>query len=141
MDILQHFNYLWHNYNLLNDLLQNIWNLYEFLLVRNYWDGCLLISIDNLKDLFDVVDVSNNLFELLHDNCFFNYFFDFSDCFIFIFYFNDFFTFLNYFFDLLDYNWHFNNFLNNFFYVSVNIDKLWNDSFNLNNFRNFNYNL
>lgn len=138
MNILQYFNNLWHHDNLFNNLFQNIWNLNEFLFVRNYWYWCLFISIYNLKDFFDMVDISHNLFELLHDNCFLDNSFNFSDCFIFVLYFNNFLILSNNLFDLFNNDGYFNNFLNNFFNISVNVNKLWNDSFNFNNFRNFN---
>lgn len=141
MNIFQNFNDLWHNNNFFNNFFQNVWNLNEFLFVRNDWYWCLLISIDYLKNFFYMVDVSDYLFEFFHNNCLFNDFFYLSDCLIFIFNFNDFFIFFDNFFDLFNDDWDLNYLFDNLFNVFVNVDKLRDDSFNFNNFWNFNNDL
>ena len=85
-----------------------------------------------------MVDVSDNLFEFLHNDCLFNNPFDFSDSFIFVLDLNNLFIFLNNLFDSFDNDRNFNNLFNDFFNVSVDIDQLWKNSFNFNNLWNFN---
>ncbi len=92
-----------------------------------------------------MVDVSNNFFELFHNDWFFNYFFDFLYGFIFISDFNNFFVLSDDLFKLFNDNWDFNNLFNYVLDISVNVYQLRYNFFNLSQFRylnnNFSYSL
>jgi hypothetical protein len=138
VNIFKDFNDLRHDNDLFNDLFKNVWNFDESFFVGNDWNWSLFVSVNDLQDLFDMVDVSDNLFELLHDNCLFNNSFDLSDRFVFVLDFNDFFVFLYNFFKSFDNDWNFDDLFNDLFDVSVDIDQLWKNSFNFNDLWNFN---
>ena len=133
MNILQNFYNLWHNHDLFNNFLKNVWNFNEPFLVSNDWDWCLLISVDNLKDLLDMIDVSDNFFEFFHNYGFLNCSLNLLDSFVLILDLNDSLIFFYNFLYSFYYDWNLNDLLDNFFNISVNVNKL------RHNFLNFIY--
>lgn len=101
-------------------------------------DWSLFESVNNLKNLFNVVDVSYDLFEFLHNNCPLNNGFNLFDSLIFISDFDDLFILSNNLFDLFDDDWYFDNLFNDVLNVSVDINNLRNDFLNFDNLRNLN---
>jgi hypothetical protein len=81
----------------------------------------LLISINDLKDFFNVINISHHLFELLHDNCFLNDSLNFLYCLVLVSNLYNFFILFHNFFYLLNNHRNFDNLLDNFFDISVNI--------------------
>jgi len=64
MNVLKDLDDLRHNNDLFNDLLENVWYLNESFLIGNDWNWNVNDSINNLKNLFDMINVSHNFFEL-----------------------------------------------------------------------------
>ena len=65
--VLEDFYNLRHDNNFLNDLLEDVGHLDEFLLSGMNWDWSLFETFDDLEDLFDVVDISDNFFVFLDE--------------------------------------------------------------------------
>jgi len=138
MNVFENLNDLRHNNNLFDDFFKNVWNFYKSFFMGDYRNWSLLVSVNNLQDFFNVVDISDNFLEFFHDDCFFNDSFDFLYSFILVFNFDNLLVFSDNFLDLFDNNWNFDNFFDNFFNVSIDVDQLWNNPLNFNNFGNLN---
>lgn len=130
-----------HHHDLLNDLFEDVWHLDELLLVGNNRHWCLFISVDNLQDFLNVIDISDDLLELLHDDCFLNHLLHLLYSLVLILHFNNLFTLLYNLLNLLYDDRHFHDLLDNLFNVLVNIDHLGNDLFDFQYFGNLHNNL
>ena len=138
MNIFQNFNNLRHDDNLFNYLFKDEWNLNQFFLVGDDFDWNIDDPVNNLQNLFDMVDISDGFFELFKDNSFFNNLFYFLNSFIFVSQFNNFFVLLNNLFNSFHNNRHFDDLFNDVLNVLVNVDKLRNNFFYLDDLWNFN---
>lgn len=100
VDILDDFDDLWHNDDLLNDLLKDVRNFNDLFGAAEDWHDLLFVSVDNLSFSFDLIlnisllDVFIFLDDLvLVDNDLFNFSSALLDCNNFLFndcHFNDF---------------------------------------------------
>lgn len=97
----------------------------------------MLISVDDLKNLFDMVDVSHDFLELLHNNCLFYNLFYLFDSFVLILDLDDFLLISDDLFDFFYNDWNFDDLVNDLFYVSVDIDQLRDDSLDFEYLWNF----
>lgn len=105
--------------------------------MRNYFDWHIDNSVNDLKNLFDMVDIPNDLFEFLEDHSLLNYSFDLSYVSVFVSHLNDLLVLFHNFFDLFDNDWNFDDLLNDALNVSVDVDKLRNDPFDFNDLWDF----
>lgn len=122
MDIFQNLDNLRHYNNLFDYFFKDIGNLNEFLFLNHDLNWCLFVSIDNLKDFFDMIYISNDFFKLFNHNCLLNYSFNLFNSLIIVSNLNYFFVFSNNFFDLLYNHRDFNNFLYYILDISVHVD-------------------
>lgn len=136
MHILQDFNNLWHNYNLLHNLFKDVRYFNKSFFVSNNLNGDVHDSVDNLEDLLNVVNITNSFFKLLQDDCPLDYFLDFSHSFILVSNFHDLFVLLYNLFNTLHYHRDFHNLLHDVLNVSVHVDELRNKLFDFNDFGN-----
>ena len=122
MNVLQNLNDLRHDDNLFDYFLKDIRNFNQFLFMSDNFDRGLLVSIDNLKHFLDVVYVSNDFFELFHNYCLFNHFFDFFNSFVLILDLDDFLVFSHDFLNLFYNDRDFDNFFDDAFIIFVDVD-------------------
>jgi len=138
VNIFENFNNLRHNYDFLDDLFKNVWHFHKFFFMGKNLDWDVDDSVDNLKDFFNMIDISHCFLELLKNNSFLDNLFDLLDSFVLVSDLNDLFVFLDDLFDSLHNDWNFNDFLNNFLDVFVDVDKLRNNLLDFVDLRNFN---
>jgi hypothetical protein len=137
MNILENFNDLRHDDNLLDNFFKDKWNFNQFFLVCDDFHWNINYPVDNLKDLFDMIDISHSFFEFFKHNCLFNNLLNFLHTFIFVAEFNNLFSLLNNFLDSFHYDWDLDNLLDNVLNVSVDVDQLRNDLLDFNDAWNF----
>lgn len=68
MNILKNFNDLRHYNDFLNNFLENIRNLDEFLFSSSNSDRDLLYPINDLQNLLNIVHISHNFFQFFSIN-------------------------------------------------------------------------
>lgn len=126
VNVFQNLDYLRHNHDLLDYLLQNVRHLHQFLFLGMDFHWLLFVPIDNLENLLNVVDVLDNLLELLHDNCLFHNLLYFMNLWYSSVHFNNSFFLLFNLLDPLDDQRHFHNLLYHVLNVLLYLDQLGN---------------
>jgi hypothetical protein len=109
--------------------------------MSNNLDWSLLIPVDDLKNFFDMVDVSDNFLEFLHDDCLLDNPFNFLYGFVLVLDLNNLFVLPDNLLYLFNNDWDLDYFLDDLLDVSVNVDQLRENSFYFNNLGNLNDNL
>lgn len=141
MDVLENFNDLGHNYDLLDDFLEDVWDFNQPLLVSVHCDRLLSQDLDCFKDLLNDVDVPYYLFEFLHDDFPLDDPLDLLDSFVLVPYLDYLLVLPDDLFDLLNDDGHFDDLLHNFFDISIYIHQLRNDLLYLKYLGNLNQHL
>lgn len=104
-------------------------------------NGLFFQYLYRFKDLFNIINVSNNLFEFLHDNLLFDDPLNLLDGLVLVPDLNYFLVFSYDFFNLFNDDRDLHNLFHNLLDIPVDIDQLRNDLLYLNNSRNFNHDL
>lgn len=138
MNVLENLDNLRHNYNLLNNFLKDDWHFHQLLLVGDDRNWIAHHSVHDLKDLFDVVDISHYFFEFLHNHCLLHTSLNLFHSLILVANFNNFLPFVCDLLNLFHVDGDLDNLLSDVLDVSVDIHNLGNDFLHFNDPWDFN---
>jgi hypothetical protein len=137
MDIFQYLNNLWHDDYLFYNFLDDERDLDKMLFFGDNGDWNLFKSVNNLQNVFNVVNISDNFLDLFHKNKFFHHFLHLYNLSGLTSNFNNLLLFSDNFLHFLDDHWYLNNLFYNSLYIIVDSHHLRYYLLNFNKFRHF----